>query len=86
MERCYNDAGMRDLKKLTFDEIQASAPPGELYGGIDLEKIERNLALTPFERIQKHYAARMLVARLKKAAEERNGYRTLPQTSSEAER
>lgn len=77
---------MRDLTKLTFDEIQASAPPGELYGGIDLDKIEQNLALTPFERIQKHYAARMLVQRLRQAAEARNGHRALSQTTSETER
>jgi hypothetical protein len=42
-------------------------------GDVDISLIELNLELTPAQRIEKHYQARLFVQRLQRIARERYG-------------
>jgi hypothetical protein len=48
-------------------------PPTDETGDVDVSLIESNLRLTPAERIERHYGARLFVQRLKRLARERYG-------------
>lgn len=56
------------------DDLEGNGIPRyDDSGDVDLNLIELNLELTPAERIEKHYHARMFVQRLRRIAKERYG-------------
>lgn len=63
----------------TIDHLTAGLAHGQ--SDVDENLIELNLQLTPAQRIEKHYRARMFVQRLRRIARERNG---TPSPDSEA--
>lgn len=54
-------------------DLNSVAAPQDETGDVDLSLIESNLRLTPAERVERHYHARLFVQRLRGIARERYG-------------
>lgn len=68
---CPYDSDMRTVER--GDQSIPQFPPSDETGDVDVNLIYLNLQLTPAERIEKHYHARLFVQRLQRLARERNG-------------